>query len=50
MDCEWIPTTKKNQQPDVSLLQIAAVDGFCVLIRTCYIAELPPSLLVRVET
>lgn len=48
LDCEWTPVRRKNQKADVALLQIATIDGSCVLFRTCMMSEIPNSLAVRV--
>ncbi|XKL62466.1 hypothetical protein PGB90_002299 [Kerria lacca] len=45
MDCEWTPVHRKKEKPDVALLQIATNDGFCILLRTCFMTELPHAML-----
>lgn len=47
MDCEWTPVHRKKEKPDVALLQIATNDGFCILLRTCFMTELPHAMLVK---
>ena len=43
LDCEWVSKERGGQFP-VALLQLAFLDGRCLLVRMCKIQTLPPTL------
>ena len=48
LDCEWTSSAGGSRRP-VSLLQLATLDGLCVLVRLCHIPDLPDDLRVSHE-
>ena len=45
LDCEWVTELGGRRRP-VALLQLATLDGLCVLVRLCRLRELPEDLRV----
>ena len=44
-DCEWV--TRGSSRRPVALLQLATLDGLCVLIRLCRLSQIPDDLKVN---